>query len=117
MVSEKSFTLPVVSSTTPFFAVLAIMFGQDCLRIYAFIISDPLTRFRKWEFTNFRKEGCSSLAAGLSPRLSGFFSIENPSFGMFTTLKIGKDLILHKKMVRKLKMFTLSHRKAIVLEI
>ena len=38
----------------------------------------------------------SSLAAGLSPRFP-FFSLENPSFGMLTISKIGKDLILHKK--------------------
>ena len=30
MVSEKSFILLVVSSTTPFFTVLAIIFCQDC---------------------------------------------------------------------------------------
>ena len=30
MVSEKSFILLVVSSKTPFFTVLAIIFGQDC---------------------------------------------------------------------------------------
>ena len=43
-----------------------------------------------------QRKGWSSLAAGLSPRFP-FFSLENPSFGMLTISKIGKDLILHKK--------------------
>ena len=29
---------------------------QDCLRMYTFIISDPLTRFIKWKFPNFGRE-------------------------------------------------------------
>ena len=29
---------------------------QDCLRIHTFIIYDPLTRFRKWNISNFGRE-------------------------------------------------------------
>ena len=82
MVSEKSFILLVVSSTTPFFAVLAIMFGLDCLRIYAFIVFNPLTRFRKWKFPNFgREKGDPPLQRDFQQDFR-FFSLENPSFGM-----------------------------------
>ena len=47
MVSEKSFTLLVVSSTTPFFAVLAIIFGQDCRHVkYGLLFTLHLAFFR-----------------------------------------------------------------------
>ena len=59
-----------------------------------------------------QRKGCSSLTAGLSPRLS-FFFLENPSFGMLTTLKIAKRFDFTQKMVRKLKFFTINHRKVI----
>ena len=42
-----------------------------------------------------QRKGWSSLTAGLSP-IFPFFSLENPSFGMLTISKIGKDFILHK---------------------
>ena len=42
-----------------------------------------------------QRKGWSSLTAGLSPIFS-FFSLENPSFGMLTISKIGKDFIYTK---------------------
>ena len=41
---------------TPFFAFVQIIYFLDCLRIYTFIISDPLTSFRKWKLPNFGRE-------------------------------------------------------------
>ena len=45
-----------------------------------------------------QKENISSLFTDeiFTAKIFVFF-LENPSFGMLTTLKIGKDLILHKK--------------------
>ena len=61
-----------------------------------FIISDPLIKFRKLKFLNFGRE------KGVPPFQQDFhqdfrFFHENPSFGILTILKIGKDLILRKK--------------------
>ena len=50
-----------------------------------------------------QRKWCSSLTAGLAPRFS-FFFLENPSFGILTILKIGKDLILPKN-VKKTQTF------------
>ena len=48
------------------------------------------------EISEFRqRKGCSSLTAGHAPGFSLFF-LENPSFGILTILKTGKDWILHK---------------------
>ena len=53
--------------------------------------------FRKWKFPNFgRVKGVTHLQQDFHQDFR-FFLLENPSFGMLTTLKIGKDLILHKK--------------------
>ena len=58
------------------FSQLAIIFGEDCLRIYAFIISDPLTRFRKWKFANFgREKGVTPLQQDFREDF-GFFSLK-----------------------------------------
>ena len=55
---------------------------SDSLRIYAFIISDPLTRFRKCKFPNFgREKGVPPLQQDFHQDFR-FFSLENPSFGM-----------------------------------
>ena len=73
------------------------MFVHDCLRIYTFIISDPLTRFRKLKFPIFgREKGVSHFQQDFHQDFV-FFLLENPSFRMLTILKIGKDLILPKK--------------------
>ena len=56
-----------------------------------------------------QRKGCSSLTAGLSPRFSVFWNVEN--------IENWKRFDFTQKMVRKLKIFNLSHRKAIVLEI
>ena len=105
MVSKKSVALLVVSRKSPFVCRFAIIFVQGCLRIYTFIISDPLTKFRKWKFRNFgRKKGVPPLQQDFHQDFRSF--PENSSFPILTILKIGKDLILHKKW---------SHRKVLVL--
>ena len=88
MVSEKNFTLLVVSSTTPFFEVLAIIFGQDCLRIYVFIISDPMTRFIKWKFPIFehtKKEKMSHVYKHLHESEICFHNYNNKCFSILDT--------------------------------
>ena len=69
------------------------------------------------EISEFRqRKGYSSLTAGLAPGFSLFF-LENPSFGIFDNIENWKRLDFTQKMVRKLKIFTLSHRKVLVPEI
>ena len=54
-----------------------------------------------------QRKGFSSLTAVLPPRFSLFF-LENPSFGMLTILKTGKDLNLHKNGEKTQKSYTKS---------
>ena len=66
MVSEKSFILLMVSSTTPFFTVLAIIFGQDCsliknpkINMLDFFLNvrhcGIFETFKNFEITSFKK--------------------------------------------------------------
>ena len=150
MVSKKSVTLLVVSRKSPFLRIYTFIisdpltkfrkwkfrnFGrkkgvpplqQDffsffsreryCLRIYTFIISDPLTKFRKWKFRNFgRKKGVPPLQQDFHQDFRSFpwkFKFSN-----FDNIENWKRFDFTQEMVRKLKIFTLTHRKVLVLEI
>ena len=63
-----------------------------------------------------QRKGFSSLTAGLSPRFS-FFFLENPMFWNVDNIENWKGFHFTPKMARKLKNFTLNHRKVLVVEI
>ena len=105
----------MVLNTTPFFSVVQIIYFHDCLRIYTFIF---LTPWQGLENGSFRILADKRVVLPYSRTFTKIFifSLENPSFGMLTISKIGR-FDFTQKMARKFKIFTLSHRKVIVLEI
>ena len=66
-------------------------------------------------FEFWQRKGWSSLTAGLSQRFSGFFPWKS-KFWNFDNIENWKRFDFTQKMARKLKNFTLSHRKVLVLE-
>ena len=61
MVSKKNFTLLVVSSITPFFAVLAIILGKDCSFVFdsdGIMFSDVSNYFANAVFSDIVTRRC-----------------------------------------------------------
>ena len=89
---------------------------QDCLRIHTFIISDPLTRFKKWKFPNFGGDKSVRPFQQDFHQYFRFFPLNIQVLKFWQYWKLEKSDFT-KKMERKLNLFTLSHRKVLDVEI
>ena len=89
---------------------------SDSLRIHTFIISDPLTRFRKWKFPNCGREKSVRPFQQKFRKYFRFFPLKIQVLKFWQYWKLEKSYFT-QKMERKLNLFTLSHRKVLDLEI
>ena len=89
---------------------------QDCLRIHTFIIYDPMTRFRKWNISNFGREKSVRHFQQDFHQYFRFFPLKIQVLKFWQYLKL-ENSGFTQKMERKLNLFTLCHRKVLDLEI
>ena len=83
---------------------------------HTFIISDPLTRFRRWKFTNFDPEkGVPPLQQHFNHDFNFFFR-ENPNIYNADNIENWKRFYFTQNMVRNFKIFTVIKRKVLFRE-
>ena len=116
MFSKTSFYLLVVSNTTPFFTVVQIIYFHDCLRIYTFIF---LTPWKDLENGSFRILAEKRVVLPYSRTFTNIFVFFpwKSKFCNVDNIENWKIFYITQKLERKLKNFTLSQRKVLVLEI
>ena len=116
MFSKSSFKLLVVSNTTPFFAVVQIIYFHDCLRIYTFIFLTPWQGLENGSFRILAEKRVVLTYSRTFTKIFVFFPWKS-KFWNVDNIEHWKRFDFTQKMAKKLKIFTLSHRKVLLLEI
>ena len=112
---KKSFNLLVVSNTTPFFAVVQIIYFHDCLRIYSFIFLTPWQGLENWSFRILAEKTVVLPYSRTFTNIFVFFPLKIQVLECWQYRKLEK-IWFYTKNVKKTQNFY-CHIKVLVLEI